>query len=144
MRIVMVLATGGTIATRSDTTGRAVARAGGAELVERSAVADDIRVKVHDVFRVGSYLMTLERMRELAARAQRYLREDDVTGLVITHGTDTMEETALSWTSSGAMSVLSSSRAHSGPRTHRTATARATSPTRSPWPRTRRAGDWEH
>ncbi|MEU4888585.1 MULTISPECIES: asparaginase [Streptomyces] len=95
MRSVMVLATGGTIATRSDTTGRAVARAGGAELVERLAVADDIRVKVHDVFRVGSYLMTLERMRELAARAQRHLLADDVTGLVITHGTDTMEETAL-------------------------------------------------
>ncbi|WP_324789282.1 asparaginase [Streptomyces sp. H51] len=95
MRTVMVLATGGTIATRSKATGGAVARASGAELVERLAAADGVRVQVDDVFRIGSYLMTLERMRTLALRAQEHLREEDVAGLVITHGTDTAEETAL-------------------------------------------------
>lgn len=95
MRTVTVLATGGTIATRSDATGAAVARASGAELVERLDLADDLRVRVDDVFRIGSYLMTLDRMRTLALRAQRHLREKDLAGLVITHGTDTAEETAL-------------------------------------------------
>lgn len=94
MRTVTVLATGGTIATRSDATGGAVARATGAELLERLDVAGDVRVRVDDVFRIGSYLMTLERMRTLAQRAQGHLRDEDVAGLVITHGTDTTEETA--------------------------------------------------
>ncbi|NJQ00035.1 asparaginase [Streptomyces zingiberis] len=95
MRTVTVLATGGTIASRTAASGEAVARASGSELVARSAPRGDVRVLVDDVFRIGSYLMSLERMRELTLRAHHHLREESITGLVVTHGTDTAEETAL-------------------------------------------------
>ncbi len=94
MRTVAVLATGGTIATRSDAAGTAVARASGAELVGGLAAREDVEVAVDDVFRVGGYLMTLPLMHQLAVRAQHHLRDADVAGLVVTHGTDTIEETA--------------------------------------------------
>ncbi len=93
MRTVTVLATGGTIATRSDESGTAVARASGNELVQELAARGDVSVLVDDVFRVGGYLMTLPLMHQLASRAERHLRTD-VAGLVVTHGTDTTEETA--------------------------------------------------
>jgi L-asparaginase len=94
VRTVSVIATGGTIATRSDSAGRSVARASGAELVERLAVTD-VRAHVDDLLRVGSYLMTLERMQQVAVRVREHLRDAAVDGVVVTHGTDTMEETAL-------------------------------------------------
>lgn len=89
-----MLATGGTIATRTDEGGKAVARASGAELVERLSLPDT-QIEVQDVFRVGSYRMTLSHMHELAVAADRSLRKDGATGVVVTHGTDTIEETAL-------------------------------------------------
>ena len=94
MPTIKVLTTGGTIASRSDDQGRSVAQATGAELLSGVAVAD-VRVDVVDVFLVGGYLMTLDLMRDLALTADRTAREDDVVGLVVTHGTDTLEETAL-------------------------------------------------
>jgi L-asparaginase len=94
MPTVKVLTTGGTIASRSDDQGKAVAQATGAELLSGVAVAD-VRVDVVDVFLVGGYLMTLDLMRDLAVAANRTAQEDDVVGLVVTHGTDTLEETAL-------------------------------------------------
>lgn len=95
MRTVRVLATGGTIASRADTGGAAVASDTGTDLVARLRLSADIRVDVDDVFTVGGYLMTLERMHELAIRARDHLRDPDLAGLVVTHGTDTIEETAL-------------------------------------------------
>ncbi len=94
MRTVAVLATGGTIATRSDAAGQAVARATGAELVATLAPRQGVRVVVDDVLRVGGYLMTPTLMHRLAGRAGHHLADDALTGLVVTHGTDTIEETA--------------------------------------------------
>jgi L-asparaginase len=92
--LVTVLATGGTIATRADDRGVGTAQDGGADLVARLDLPPGVRVGVEDVLRVGSYLMTLERVHTLAVRAAEALRDPDVTGLVVTHGTDTIEETA--------------------------------------------------
>ena len=94
MPLVTVLATGGTIATRADDRGVGTAQDGGADLVARLDLPPGVRVGVEDVLRVGSYLMTLERVHTLAVRAAEALRDPDVTGLVVTHGTDTIEETA--------------------------------------------------
>jgi L-asparaginase len=91
---IALLATGGTIASRTGVGGDAVATASGAELVERLPPLAGIRVSVEDVFTVGSYLMTLPLMRRLAVRAQHHLDDPLVGGVVATHGTDTMEETA--------------------------------------------------
>jgi L-asparaginase len=92
-----LLATGGTIATRTGSGGDAVARANGAELLallEQRLKQPGLQVSVEDVFTVGSYLMTLPLMHQLAVRAQHHLDNMNVDGVVSTHGTDTMEETA--------------------------------------------------
>ncbi|SNS65280.1 L-asparaginase [Geodermatophilus saharensis] len=94
MPLVTVLATGGTIATRADARGVGTARDGGADLVSRLDLPPGVEVRVEDVLRVGSYLMTLQRVHTLAVRAAEVLRDPDVAGLVVTHGTDTIEETA--------------------------------------------------
>jgi L-asparaginase len=94
VRRVVVLATGGTIATRTDRSGTAVARASGWDLVGDLPLPPGVVVDVEDVFRVGSFAMTLEQLQKLARRVGEHL-EDDVTGIVITHGTDTTEETAM-------------------------------------------------
>jgi L-asparaginase len=91
--IVTVLATGGTIASRSGPSGGATAQDDGAELVARLALPSDVELRVRDLFRVGSFRMTLDRVHELA-RAVAAELGDGVDGVVVTHGTDTTEETA--------------------------------------------------
>jgi L-asparaginase len=91
---VSVLATGGTIATRRRPDGSSVAAAGADELVAALPDLPNVQIVVDDVFRIGSYRMTLERMAHVAARARHHLA-DGAAGIVVTHGTDTIEETAL-------------------------------------------------
>lgn len=89
MRKVVVLSTGGTIATR-----RGVAHDSVSALLGR--LPGDLGVKLEgvDVLCLGSYLLTPEDMREVARQARAALGDDDVVGVVVTHGTDSMEETA--------------------------------------------------
>ena len=94
MSLVSVLATGGTIATRADARGVGTARDGGADLVARLDLPPGVEVRVEDVLRVGSYLMTLQRVHTLAVRVAETLRDPAISGVVVTHGTDTIEETA--------------------------------------------------
>lgn len=93
MATVKVLTTGGTIATRTGADGNAIARAAGEELVQGLMLAD-ISVDVEDVFRIGSFRMTLERLHTLATRITQVLDSAETVGVVVTHGTDTLEETA--------------------------------------------------
>jgi L-asparaginase len=92
--LVTVLATGGTIASRSDDAGGATARDAGADLVARLDLPTGVDVRVRDVFRVGGFRMTLDRVHELARAVATELADQDVDGVVVTHGTDTTEETA--------------------------------------------------
>jgi L-asparaginase len=92
--LVSVLATGGTIASRSGVGGGATAQDAGAELVARLDLPAGIDVRVRDVVRVGGFRMTLERVHAVARAVAAELRDDAVAGVVITHGTDTIEETA--------------------------------------------------
>jgi L-asparaginase len=61
VRLVSVLATGGTIASRSDPGGAATAQDAGADLVSGLPLPADVRVRVRvrDVLRVGGCRMTL-------------------------------------------------------------------------------------
>ncbi len=92
---VAVIATGGTIASTA-TSGGVVATRTAAALLD-SAQVTDIDVETHDLMTVGSYRMTLAHIRSISdAVADLLHRERDaVDGIVITHGTDTMEETAI-------------------------------------------------
>jgi L-asparaginase len=92
--LVTVLATGGTIASRSGATGGATAQDEGADLVARLDLPADVDVRVRDLFRIGSFRMTLHRVHEVARAVADELRDLAVTGVVVTHGTDTIEETA--------------------------------------------------
>lgn len=93
---VIVLSTGGTIASKYDATKGGFAPAlTGAQLVD--AVPDlkkVVRLEVEQVASVGSADITPEIWLKLSRRANELLTAADVAGVVITHGTDTLEETA--------------------------------------------------
>lgn len=100
MRRVIILGTGGTIASRVDhARGHVTAAAGGDELLDSLtargfALPEDARVEVEQFCNVGSFLFDPALAFELARRASALLALPDVAGVVVTHGTDTMEESA--------------------------------------------------
>ncbi len=86
---VWILTTGGTIASR-----RQGGMAKGSEVVSTvPEIADIAKITQEEFCVVASSQMTPEMMFKLAKRAGEVLEQDDVDGVVITHGTDTMEET---------------------------------------------------
>ena len=94
--MITILFTGGTISMKLDpATGAAVPALSGAEILahvpELSKVAE---IEFEEVSRLPGPHVTPERMWNLARRAAAWLDRPDVDGLVITHGTDTLEETA--------------------------------------------------
>ena len=92
---VVLLATGGTISSReSEAGGAAVASDTGEQVFASMGVPAAHPVRVVDVFRKGSYLLTIDDMIEICARIRQVLADPQVLGVVVTHGTDTMEETA--------------------------------------------------
>ena len=93
---VVILSTGGTIASRFDPDkGGLVPALTGSELVEAvPELADIARVQAEQISNIGSADMTPDIWRKLSNRANEVLSRDDVTGVVVTHGTDTLEETA--------------------------------------------------
>ncbi|MGY1607500.1 MULTISPECIES: asparaginase [unclassified Geodermatophilus] len=93
MSLVTVLATGGTIATRADARGVSTAQDSGADLLARLPGTHHPRLRVRDVLRVGSYRMTLELAHAVALAVGEELADPEVDGVVVTHGTDTTEET---------------------------------------------------
>lgn len=93
---IRVLATGGTIAG-AQTTGRgyrAAALSIEALVAAVPQLATLAQIEVEQVAKLGSQDMTEIVWRKLAARTQAAVSDPTVTGVVITHGTDTMEETA--------------------------------------------------
>jgi len=93
---VVVLATGGTIsARRSDAGGALLASDGADRLVGAVAVPPGVTVEAHDVLKAGSYGLTLGNLRTIADTVAEHLTRRDVDGIVVTHGTDTLEETAI-------------------------------------------------
>lgn len=96
MKNVTLIATGGTIASTADSAGGPVnAGLAGARLLETLHVQPDgINVQVEDFQAVGSYALDLETVHRLCDRIATCLSDDNVDGVVVTHGTDTMEESA--------------------------------------------------
>ncbi len=94
--LVKVLSTGGTIASRFDPVQKGFVPAlSGEQLVEAVPEIKTIaRVEIEAVANIGSSDMTPEIWLKLARRANEVLAESGVAGVVVTHGTDTIEETA--------------------------------------------------
>ena len=90
---VVVVSTGGTIAMRPEAgTGKLVPLVSGDELVEMIGWADAPPVELDDFVRVPSFDIHGELALSLAGQVIRHAARPDVRGVVVTHGTDTMEE----------------------------------------------------
>jgi L-asparaginase len=96
---VMVLATGGTIAGigASNTTvvGYTAATVGIERLLDAVPELKTVaNVKGEQVFQIASENMINDYWLKLAKHVNALLAQDDVDGIVITHGTDTIDETS--------------------------------------------------
>ena len=96
---VVILATGGTIAgtgaTSTTTVGYTAATVAVDRLIDAVPELKKVAsVKGEQVMQIASENMNNEAWLKLAKRVNELLARDDVDGIVITHGTDTIEETA--------------------------------------------------
>ncbi|MCZ2816145.1 asparaginase [Modestobacter sp. VKM Ac-2984] len=89
---VHLLATGGTIASRQGPHGLAAVTPA-AELLATAHAPAGVTVTTSDLGTVASFALTTSDAQSLVAAARRCLA-DGVDGVVVTHGTDTMEESA--------------------------------------------------
>ncbi|MFC9328908.1 asparaginase [Kitasatospora sp. NPDC057015] len=90
---IVVLTTGGTIASRWQGSGYA-ADTPGRELVARAPLPPGVAVTVTELFNVNSARLTVAHQLTLLHAVHRELARPEVAGIVVTHGTDTLEETA--------------------------------------------------
>ncbi len=91
---VALITTGGTISTLG-APGGAIPKRGGAELLGAlGEAAEGLDVEVIEFAKIPGCEMTPARMAELATTISRELSRSDMAGAAVTHGTDTIEESA--------------------------------------------------
>ncbi|WAL65993.1 asparaginase [Amycolatopsis cynarae] len=92
--MIVVLSTGGTIASRPDGDAAPVATLRGAALLGTLPRPPQVPVVVRDLLCRNSFLLNLVDMHGIVRAVRDSLSDPAVRGVVVTHGTDTMEETA--------------------------------------------------
>jgi L-asparaginase len=90
---VLLLATGGTIASKKQPDGGVAVALRGAELLSAVSPVYTSDVEVVDVTHGPSWNFDIETMASIARQARDALVEGRASGVVVTHGTDTVEET---------------------------------------------------
>ncbi len=97
MAKVVILSTGGTIAMdRTATSEHPVPSLQGRDFQQRLSqhLPHDLEVSAEDLIHIPSAHISLENIRTIFQAVNRHAEEEDLDGMVITHGTDTMEESA--------------------------------------------------
>src|SRR5262249_9053601 len=96
LRMIVLVFTGGTISMRHEpTAGGAVPTLSGHEIIALAPGIDQLaQLDVDDWGAFPGPHMTPDRMWALRARIIDHLARPDVDGVVVTHGTDSLEETA--------------------------------------------------
>lgn len=95
---IAVITTGGTIACTADADGHLLPTVSGEELLRPIAArfdASQFAFEIHELNRLDSSSMTFADIDELNTTIHRILEDPEVVGIVVTHGTDSMEETAI-------------------------------------------------
>ncbi|PIE72637.1 MAG: L-asparaginase [Deltaproteobacteria bacterium] len=96
MKKVYILTTGGTIASKFNkesglyTSGAMT----GEELVNTETAGSNLEIRVKSIFQIPSNAMTPTHLITLRQRIIETLEDKDVLGVVVTHGTDTLEESS--------------------------------------------------
>lgn len=96
MKKIIIIFTGGTICMKKDEeTGAAVPAMSGSDILEFvPELANKVHISFMDFGMLPSPHITLENMLELSKIVNIKLEEEGFDGVIITHGTDSMEETA--------------------------------------------------
>ncbi|QHS22608.1 asparaginase [Virgibacillus sp. MSP4-1] len=96
MSKVILITTGGTIASAvNEESGKLTSGAlTGEELAGLCDLPGDIHVEVDSMLQKPSMHLTFEDYMDIRSRIYSYFEDEDVDGIVLTHGTDTLEETA--------------------------------------------------
>src|SRR5699024_3453421 len=95
---IAVITTGGTIACTADADGHLLPTVSGEELLRPIAArfdASQFAFEIHELNRLDSSSMTFADIDELNTTIHQILEDPEVVGIVVTHGTDSMEETAI-------------------------------------------------
>lgn len=93
MKHIVILTTGGTVAMRADSASGAVPVLGGADFL--AALPRDLaEMRAEEFSNLPSAHFTLEHIWNLSRRVAALVAEDAIDGVVVTHGTDTLEESA--------------------------------------------------
>ena len=93
---ILLITTGGTIASKKDgETGKVKSGVvSGYNLAELISSYKDFSCQVLDLFQLPSPHLTMQHLREIAQTIKDAFQEGHYHGVVLTHGTDTLEETA--------------------------------------------------
>lgn len=100
-RHIAIICTGGTIACTADDTGALVPTVSGHQLVDAAvpaldddALDDDVRFRILDTLQLDSSSIGLAKLDTLLAAIAEQAADPSIAAVVVTHGTDSMEESA--------------------------------------------------